>query len=348
MSAAERPSEPARPRIEVVHFQRPPVEGGYSIERIFEDVRAHLPDEFGVRTVVSRHPNAGFLPRLRNAIDAWRERGQVNHVLGDTQYLAWFLPRNRTTMTVHDCVSLERLTGWRRAILWALWYWWPLRRTREITVPSDFTRSHLHRWVSYPDERISTIHPALSDEFAFAPPRPHGEWTRLLHIGMMANKNLLRVIEAVAGMDIVLVLIGQMRPEYLAALKHHGVRYENHRDLTRAELIEQYRAADMLVFASTYEGFGMPIIEAQAIGRPVVTSSVASMPEAAGGAACLVDPFDVSSIRAGIERVLTDGEYAARLIADGRVNARAYGIEAIAGRYAAVYRRIAERAAAHA
>jgi glycosyltransferase involved in cell wall biosynthesis len=330
--------------VRVIQFLRPPVAGGFSVERIYENVRRGLPKDIEVEVVVSRHPNTGFLPRLRGAIDAWRERGQVNHVLGDTQYLAWFLPRRRTILTVLDCVSLERLKGWRLWLLWLLGYWWPLRRSGQVVVISDFTRRHLQSWVSYPDERITIIPPSLSPDFTYSAPRPHKEWSRLLHIGMMPNKNLPRVIEAIAGLDVTLVIIGKLSEEYLGLLEKHGTRYENHYDLDGPAVIEQYRQADVLVFASTYEGFGMPIVEAQAIGRPVVTSNVASMPEAAGGAACLVDPYDVSSIRAGICRVLEDESYAAELIETGRENARAYELGHIGQQFAELYRRVAAEA----
>ena len=78
------------------------------------------------------------------------------------------------------------------------------------------------------------------------------------------------------------------------------------------------------------------------MGRPVVTGNVCAMPEAAGGAACLVDPFDVTDIRRGICRVLDDPAYAAELVERGLENASCYSIDRIALRYAAVYRAIAE------
>jgi len=67
--------------------------------------------------------------------------------------------------------------------------------------------------------------------------------------------------------------------------------------LTDAELVEAYRRCDMVVFASLYEGFGLPILEAQAMGRPVITSNFGAMREAAGDGALLVDPYSVESIR---------------------------------------------------
>jgi glycosyltransferase involved in cell wall biosynthesis len=155
---------------------------------------------------------------------------------------------------------------------------------------------------------------------------------------------LIRVVEAVSELPVTLVIIGPLNDLQRAQLTRLGVPYENHLDLGRDELRDQYRRADAVVFASTYEGFGLPIIEAQAIGRPVVTSNICSMPEAAGGAACLVNPLDVADIRRGIRRLLNDAEYCDELVSRGRTNASLYSPARIAGEYANVYRNAYERA----
>lgn len=330
----------SRPRIRVGHFQRRPVRGWFSVERLFGSVREHLPDDIDIRLFVNRRPSKGFLPRLCDAIDARLKTQDVNHVLGDVHYVAWFLPRRRTLITVLDCIPLERMTGVRRLALWFLWYWWPLKRTAYVTVISEFTRQSLLKWVNYEEEKIVVIPPAVSPRFTFIPSRPHSEWSRVLQIGSTENKNVLRIIEAVTGLEVTLVMIGHLSEPIRHALETSNIRYENHVEVDEEMLIEHYRNADVLAFVSTYEGWGMPIIEAQATGRPVVTANVASMPEAAGGSACLVDPFDVSSIREGIMRVLLDETYARSLIEGGRANAQKYDVEKTALRYADLYRKM--------
>jgi glycosyltransferase involved in cell wall biosynthesis len=323
--------------IRVTQFQRFAVGGNFSVERLFRDVRAALPADIDVDVHINRYPSRGILKRITDAVLARRQCGRVNHILGDVHYLAWFLPRRGTLLTVLDCVSLERLTGARRHLFWFLWYWWPMQRAEHVTVISEYTRQSLLEWVKYPVARIHVIPPPLSAEFVPSP-LPRNEHFRLLHIGTKPNKNLLRVCEAVQGLRLTLVIIGHLNEEQRALLTRLELRYENHVDLGPEQLVEQYRQADALVFASTYEGFGLPIIEAQAVGRPVVTSNACSMPEAAGGAACLVDPMDVSDIRRGIRRVMDDGSYVTQLIELGRANAARYTPESIAKRYAELYR----------
>jgi glycosyltransferase involved in cell wall biosynthesis len=160
---------------------------------------------------------------------------------------------------------------------------------------------------------------------------------RVLHIGTNPNKNLLRVVDALRGLPCHLRVIGCLNSEQRRCLDESGLDYSDAFNLTDAEMVSEYHSSDMVVFVSTYEGFGMPILEGQATGRPVVTSNLPSMTEVAGDGACLVDPFEVASIRAGIERVATDSGYRGRLIANGFVNVAGYTREVVGEMYGALY-----------
>jgi glycosyltransferase involved in cell wall biosynthesis len=113
--------------------------------------------------------------------------------------------------------------------------------------------------------------------------------------------------------------------------------------LTDEELVEAYRRCDMVVFASLYEGFGLPILEAQAMGRPVITSNFGAMREAAGDGALLVDPYSVEAIRDAVLRIKREPALREDLIAKGLRNAERFRAEAVAERYAEVYREIAAK-----
>jgi glycosyltransferase involved in cell wall biosynthesis len=328
--------------LRVKHLQRRASHGQFSVERLFEDVRRALPADVTAVLRVNRFPSRGVARRLADAVGARRARGEINHVLGDVHYLAWFLPRRKTVITVLDCVSLERMRGAKLGLFWLAWYWWPLRHADRVTVISRYTQESLLRWVDYPRDRIHVIPPPLSAEFTAAPPPPRGARLRLLQVGTGPNKNLPRVIEAAAGLPVHLAIVGRLSDQHRALLARHAVPFDNHVDLGREQLVEQYRRADAVVFASTYEGFGLPIIEAQATGRPVITSRRCSMPEAAGDAALLVDPEDVGELRAAIARCCDDPAACAALVERGFANAAKYRPERIAAQYAEVYRLVAE------
>ena len=166
---------------------------------------------------------------------------------------------------------------------------------------------------------------------------------RILQVGTAPHKNLERVAQALKGERCVLHVVGRLSPRQRQFLDDLGIRYENGVDLSDEELLRAYEEADLVVFVSLAEGFGLPILEAQAIGRPVVTSDLSPMRDVAGGAACLVDPRNVDSIRAGIRRVIKDSNYREGLVELGLRNVVQYQPQVVASRYARLYEHIAQR-----
>ena len=325
--------------MKVVYFQR---KAGrfFSVERVFADVRTALPGDIAVEVRRSRFESQGFWRRAYNVIEAARHQGDVNHVTGDVHFLTYFMDRRRTVLTVLDCVTLKRLSGLGYWAFWVLWYWLPVRRCHSVTVISESTKQELLRYLECDPARVHVIHCPVSDGFQPDRREFNSSRPRLLQVGTTQNKNIERVAEALRGLPCTLVVVGALSESQRTALEGCAIDYENPAGLSDEELREQYRQADMLVFASTYEGFGLPIVEANAVGRPVVTSNLYSMPEVAGDAACLVDPYDVASIRASILRVIQDGAYRSQLIDAGFQNVERFRPAAIAAQYAELYRRV--------
>jgi glycosyltransferase involved in cell wall biosynthesis len=150
------------------------------------------------------------------------------------------------------------------------------------------------------------------------------------------------LIEALRGIKCQLVLIGQLDSALRQQLIKCGIDYVNHVDLTHEEISRHYAACDIVSFISLGEGFGVPIIEAQASGRPLITANVSPMREVAGDGACLVDPLDVSQIREGILRIMTDSDYRDQLVERGLRNATRYSPATISGQYLDLYRRLTQ------
>lgn len=127
--------------------------------------------------------------------------------------------------------------------------------------------------------------------------------------------------------------------ERIRLLKDSGsVRYLGYTG--EAELECLYSSAGALVFPSIYEGFGLPIIEAQTMGVPVITSNISCMPEVAGNAAFFVDPYDVDEISTALEQIMTDEDLRLKLKLYGQKNAEQYSWDKTVAKTLEVYSRL--------
>ena len=327
--------------LSLVHIQRRPSGSNFSIEGYFGRLRSCLAG--CLRCQMRELPafSRGLIGRLRNLRFAFALRQHLCHVTGDVHYVCLVLSRSRCLLTVHDCQILHRLHGWRRWLVKLLWYTLPVRRAARITVNSAETKRQLLKEVTFPSDRIHVIPVSVSELFqpsahVFCTDRP-----RILQIGTKANKNVPRLLQALQGLNCQPDIVGPLDDKLRQQLAASGLAWTAWPRLSDQELLERYQQADIVAFVSTEEGFGMPIVESQWVERVCVTSNCSSMPEVAGDGACLVDPFDVQSIRAGFQRVISDAEYREQLIASGRVNRLRFDAARIAEQFLEVYRLMA-------
>ncbi len=170
----------------------------------------------------------------------------------------------------------------------------------------------------------------------------------ILFVGLIEpRKNLERLIRAYAKLrsfhqTSCLVIAGSQgwgHDAVLRAASESGVRdrifFPGY--IPERELPSLYNLADVFVYPSLYEGFGLPVLEAMACGAPIVASGVSSMPEISGDAALLIDPLDVDSIAQGIERVLMDRERRERMKEEGPKRSQAFTWERTARETLATY-----------
>ena len=272
----------------------------------------------------------------------------------------------RSIVTIHDCIHLMfpqylpspvALTYARISIALAA-----RRATRVLTV-SESSKRDILRLVDVPADKIDVIYNAYDERFGVEPRdedvvrvreryQLHDEF--VLYAGnVKPHKNLERLIEAFdlvrkRGLDhLKLVLIGDEISKYAALRRavhshqlHKYVRFLGY--LPEETLAVMYRLAGVFVFPSLYEGFGLPPLEAMASGTPVVVSNVSSLPEVAGDAALLVDPYDPQSIAGGIERVLCDETLRLELRAKGLIRAKQFSWESSVRRVREIYRQAVE------
>ena len=206
-----------------------------------------------------------------------------------------------------------------------------------LTLISESTRNALLRHGLHEARRAIVVPDCVGDAFVWSPKPFAQDCPRVLQVGTAAHKNIERLAEALRGIPCRLAIVGRLSRSQRAALDVNAIAFDNRLSLDDAQILEEYRRADLVAFVSTFEGFGLPILEAQAVGRPVVAGRVHSMPEVAGEGACLVDPYNVSEIRAAVLRVVADAAYRESLIAAGQRNVRRFRSSEIAAGYARIY-----------
>ena len=327
----------------VVHFLRKPVSVMYfSIENYFDAVRKEMETmDFSVEIAICSHISQGLLPRLKNILEARKRQNDINHITGDVHYLNLLFDTRKTILTIHDCVFLKHPNKLARAVLKLFWLTLPARKSAYITCVSEATKKELLEHVNFPDEKILVIPTVVNEKsFHFSDKQFNQESPSILFIGTTPNKNLELTAQALKGINCTLEIVGKLSETQIAVLVENNINYHNEVAISNERMVEKYQECDFLLFPSTYEGFGMPILEAQLTGRAVVTSNYSSMPEVAGDSACLVNPFEIESIRNGVLRIIQDENYRTELIAKGTENVKRYSTKQVAKQYAELYKKV--------
>jgi glycosyltransferase involved in cell wall biosynthesis len=228
----------------------------------------------------------------------WYPRLRAPHgvdVLHCPTFRGPFRARTPLVVTVHDLAVLrhpEWFNRWTRAYS-AFAVPRVVRAARRVIAVSEFTKREVVELLGIPEARVAVVPNAVED--VFTPDGPKAEGDYVLAVGTLEpRKNLERIAAAVDG---------ELR--VVGARGWGGVEVSNVTwlpDASDAELAALYRGARCLVYASLYEGFGIPVAEALACGCPIVTSAGSPMAELAAGDAVVVDPTDVGAIADAITR----------------------------------------------
>lgn len=236
------------------------------------------------------------------------------------------------------------------------------RRAAHVITISQFSKAEIIARYGIADDRITVAMEGVSDFFTkiadegrLAETQARLGVTRpfILGVGnLQPRKNLERLVRAFArrchrsGNRHKLVLVGQktwggQRVEQLI----ESIGVQDDVVLTGyvddADLLALYNLADVFVYPSLYEGFGLPILEAMRCGVPVITSNVASMPEVAGDAAVLIDPYSDQDFDTALSQVLEDAALRHTLVEKGLRQAARFRWSACAEEIAKIYERAA-------
>ena len=325
----------------VSYFFRKRRKNAYSIEHIFEGLSAQIKKDG--RTGVRKIEVSSIRDLFTNIFQARAAQSEVNHITGDIYYVMLGLDKKSTVLTIHDCVFKTQYSKWsfKYWVINLLWYQLPVRRSNVITTISEKTKEEVMQLTGVKADKIRIIPNFYDPRFEFVPKEFNKGCPRILQIGTKENKNLPRIIEALNGIPCVLDIVGPLNDETKQLLAHSNIKYETGSNISFEELKKKYEQCDIVLFISTYEGFGMPIIEANVVGRPLITSCLSPMKEIAADSAMKVNPYDVLEIKLAIMQMIADKTLQQELVRNGLMNAERYNINTVAGKYELLYEEMA-------
>lgn len=322
----------------ITYLYRKPSPRFHSIEKVFDLVKKGLGNRRAHRDHYLSRDNGGFRNKILNILEVRRIRAEVLHVTGDVYYTT-LLFRGRLILTIHDIGEIYKGNFLRRWLIKMLWFQLPARKAEYITFISESSKNEFVRQIKVDENKLLVIHNPLGTDYQFMEPNAHQK-PHLLQIGTKSNKNLEHLIEAIANIPCHLHIIGRLSTVQQQLLKSKNIDYSNDHGISEEQVIKHYRNSDIVCYVSTYEGFGLPIIEAQASGRPVVSSPIPPSKEVSGDAVLYADPQNPSDIGDKIRRLINDRELYNDLVQRGVKNAERFRLQPIADQFLELYQRL--------
>jgi glycosyltransferase involved in cell wall biosynthesis len=255
-----------------------------------------------------------------------------------------------TVVTIHDVIPLlfpsDYPTGFKGKLN-LFRQKRELRKVLAVITDSECSKKDIHKMLGVPLQKIfvTTLAPAsdykkIVDQKLLTLVKQKYQLPDrfVLYTGNVNyNKNIVRQTQAALDAGVDIVLVGKSfeqksnldHPElrsFKEFLQKFGTNPKVHilGFVSTEDLVAIYNLAEVFLFATLYEGFGLPVLEAQACGTPVISSNTSSLPEIAHRTTLEVEPTDVGNITQSIHAIMTDGQLRQRLITQGLVNAQRF------------------------
>lgn len=249
----------------------------------------------------------------------------------------------KSVVTIHDLIYIRYPDYFRKIdrTIYDRKYRYACRVANRIHAISEQTKSDLIEFFAVPEDKISVIYQSINPVFFETIDEALKHRLRktfqiperfILSVGTVeSRKNLMALLEGMVSAKVYLplVVVGKL------TTYHHKVQKFIEADLNRlqvivlpriqdSELAALYQMAEVMVYPSLFEGFGLPVAEAQASGCPVITSNISSLPEAGGDAAVYIHPENPEEIGLAIKSLLADKKLRKSMIEKGKINAQRF------------------------
>ena len=295
----------------------------------------------------------------------WRQKGILNQIKNDKieiyHGLSGEIPQGihkmniKTIVTIHDLIFMRfpKLYSPIDRRIYFKKFKYAADKADVVIAISEETKKDIVHFLNIDPEKVSVIYQGCNKAFKQVYPSEALEQTRtkfnipkafVLNVGtIQKRKNLLNLIKAIETLDIDLVVVGNDKRKYTNTVKEYiNSKNLNHRvhflkNVSTEELAHIYQLANIFVYPSIFEGFGIPIIEALYSNTPVITSKGSCFPEAGGPDSIYIDPENVSELRSKIENLLNSEQKQLLMVSKGLEYAQKFEDKHIAEQHVAIY-----------
>ncbi|MEE1081041.1 MAG: glycosyltransferase [Bacteroidales bacterium] len=312
---------------------------GFSIGNVFRPIEEEMRKYAEVESIYMPCSTASPLSIIKNCWYAFKKalsgHYDIIHITGDVHYLSYALCVFRNVVvTVHDIGQVVHEINKVRHKLLYLLFVKSLSYANAISFISDKSYKEVSEIGNIQKNKLHIIYNPISNQFKYNNKRININCPVVLHIGTKKNKNLERSIKALSNFNCSLRIIGKLSDKQKKLLDDSKIIYSNVYNLSNDEIIQEYVNCDIVNFPSTYEGFGMPIIEGQAIGRVVVTSNISPMNDISNGSCVIVDPYNIESMKNGYIEAIRKNQY---YVEKGMENVKRFSLSTITKEYLELY-----------
>lgn len=306
-------------------------------ENSIEELAYHFKRIMNIELIVLPYSGQKIIDIIRNIIFIRKIKASVFHFISTDAYLLPFV-KGRKIITYHDLGTINNSRNKLYRFVRRCLFIYPSKHfAHEITFVSKESECEYLKFVKpKSNDNFHVIYNPYDERLKYFETEANSKFT-ILHIGTAERKNLVSTIKACKNLDIKLNIIGKLNAEQLQTLEDCGTEYDNFYDISYEEVIRYYANCDIVSFPSSYEGFGLPIIEANVMRKPIFVGDIPILHEVANDSALFVDPKDIGSVRNAIVSLKQNKELRDILIEKGLKNIIRFQQNTIKEQYEKLY-----------